>query len=169
MNDPIVRPQTSTWREAQQREFAHALRTTIAAVASLLIGRLFRLPESYWAAITTIVVMQSTLGAAWTASRQRLAGTALGAAVGALLATYKPESAIAFGIGIFGTGIVCAWLGISRNAYRYAGITVAIVVLISHAGPAWRIALHRFFEISVGIAVALAVTALWPEAPAPAP
>jgi len=30
-------------------------------------------------------------------------------------------------------------------------------------GPAWVIAAHRFAEVSIGIAVGLIVTALWPE------
>jgi uncharacterized membrane protein YccC len=167
MNDQITAPHPRTWWQANQRELAHALRTTVAALASLLIGRLFRLPESYWAAITTIVVMQSTLGAAWKISKQRLLGTSLGAIIGAFLATYKPESAIAFGAGVLIAGIICAFLHVERAAYRYAGITIAIVVLIAHTGPAWRIALHRFVEISIGIAVALSITALWPETPAP--
>lgn len=29
--------------------------------------------------------------------------------------------------------------------------------------PAWRIAFHRFAEVSVGIAVALVMTVVWPE------
>ncbi len=31
----------------------------------------------------------------------------------------------------------------------------------SHSG--WTIALHRFFDVILGIAVGLAATALWPE------
>lgn len=159
----MVEAKQTGWLAANEQEFVHALRTTVAAVASLLIGRLFRLPESYWAAITTIVVMQSTLGAAWTTSRQRLAGTAIGAFIGALFATYVGASVAAFGSGVLIAGIICALLHIERNAFRYAGITVAIVVLIAHTEPAWIIALHRFFEISIGIAVGLALTAIWPE------
>lgn len=164
----MAEPENTKWLDANKRELLHAVRTTVAAVASLLIGRLLRLPESYWAPITTIVVMQSTLGAAWTISRQRLAGTALGAAVGALLATYAPGSVWAFGTGILVVGIICALLRIERNAFRYAGITVAIVVLIARTQPAWTIAIHRFIEISIGIAVGLIVTAVWPEQPSPA-
>jgi len=43
---------------------AHALRTAVAALASVLVARLFRLPEVYWAPITTLVITQSSLGAA---------------------------------------------------------------------------------------------------------
>jgi uncharacterized membrane protein YccC len=152
------------WLNVERREWVHATRTTVAAVASVLIARAFRLPESYWAAVTTMVVMQSTLGAALTVSKQRLAGTALGAAMGALLATYFGSNVFVFGAGLFALGAFCAALHIERNAFRYAGITLVIVQLVARSEPAWIAATHRFFEISVGIVVGLVVTAVWPEA-----
>ena len=138
-------------------------RTAVAAITSLLIARLFKLPEAYWAAVTTIVVMQSTVGAALTISGQRFVGTALGAALGALLVTYFGSSITAFAAGVFLAGIICAALGLHRNAYRFAGITVAIVMLASGDRPAVRMAVHRFVEVSIGIAVGVILTALWPE------
>ncbi|MDR3721720.1 MAG: hypothetical protein P4L00_08985 [Candidatus Acidoferrales bacterium] len=54
---------------------------------------------------------------------------------------------------------------IERNAYRYAGITLVIVMLIARTQPVWIVAIHRFVEISVGIAVSLLLTAVWPESP----
>jgi hypothetical protein len=60
-----------------RQSLIHATRTTVAAVASLYVARLCRLPEAYWAAVTTLVVMQSSLGAALKISGERLAGTAL--------------------------------------------------------------------------------------------
>jgi len=142
-------------------------RTAVAAMASLLIARLFKLPQAYWAAVTTMVVMQSTLGAALTISGQRFVGTALGAAMGALLATYFGSSITAFTAGVFVAGTICAALRLHRNAYRFAGITLAIVMLVSGARPAVVLAVHRFIEVSIGIAVGLILTALWPE-PQPA-
>jgi len=146
-----------------KRDVIHVARTTVAAVVSLLVARLFKLPESYWAAVTTIVVMQSTLGAAFTVSWYRFVGTAIGAAAGALLATYFGSNTVIFGIGIFLLGLICAALKLDRAAYRFAGITLAITMLVAYAGAAWVVAVHRFFEVSVGIAVALALTAIWPE------
>jgi uncharacterized membrane protein YgaE (UPF0421/DUF939 family) len=142
---------------------AQAARTAVAAVVSLLVARLFRLPEAYWAPISTLVVMQSTLGAALPISAQRLAGTAVGAAFGALLGTYFQGNFMVFGIGVLAIGILCAGFRVERSAYRYASITLAIVMLISRPTSEWVIAIHRFFEVSIGIAVGLAVTALWPE------
>jgi uncharacterized membrane protein YccC len=151
------------WPHVDQKEIIHAVRTAIAAVASLLIARLFRLPEAYWAAIATLIVMQSTLGAAWTVSKDRLAGTALGATAGAVLATYTGSSVTSFGVGLFALGVLCDIFRITRAAYRYAGITLVIVMLIASTQRPWVIALHRFVEISVGIAVGLILTAVWPE------
>jgi uncharacterized membrane protein YgaE (UPF0421/DUF939 family) len=141
----------------------HPARTAVAAVLSLLVARAFKLPEAYWAAVTTIVVMQSTLGAAVKVSGQRFAGTAIGAAAGALIAMYLPPRAIVFGGGIFALGLVCALLNLDRAAYRFAGITLAIILLIGHDKAAWVAAIHRFVEVSIGIAMGLVVTALWPE------
>ncbi len=149
-----------------RQDVIHAVRTTIAAVASLLIARLFKLPEAYWAAITTLVVMQSSLGAALTVSWQRFVGSAIGAAAGALFATYFGSNTAMFGVGIFVMGIVCAALRLDKVAYRFAGITLAIIMLVAHAAPAWIVAIHRFIEVAVGIAVGLALTAVWPEDPA---
>jgi uncharacterized membrane protein YccC len=66
----------------------HSGRTAVASVASLLVARLFRLPEAYWAPITTLVITQSSLGAALAVSWQRFVGTVLGTVIGAVLASY---------------------------------------------------------------------------------
>ena len=50
-----------------------------------------------------------------------------------------------------------------RSAFRFAGITLAIIMLIPRAMSVLVAAVHRFTEVSVGIAVGLALTALWPE------
>jgi uncharacterized membrane protein YccC len=145
----------------------HAARTAVAATVSLAIAKLVRLPESYWAAITTLVVMQSTLGAELAVSAQRLLGTALGAILGALLAAFGPATVVVFAVAVFGTGVLCALLGVDRSAYRFASIEIAIISLIVRVAPPWVVAAHRFLEVSAGIVVALAVTAIWPEREAP--
>jgi len=151
------------WLHVDRQDFIHAARTAIAAVASLLVARLFRLPEAYWAAIATMIAMQSTLGAAWTVSRDRFAGTVLGAASGALLLTYAGGNIAAFGAALFLLGPICAALRVEQPAYRYAGITLIIVMMIAHTQSPWMVAAHRFAEISIGLAVGLVLTAIWPE------
>jgi uncharacterized membrane protein YccC len=141
----------------------HSARTALAATASLITARALGFPEAYWAPITSMVVTQSTLGATWTVSRQRFAGTALGAALGALLLTHLGGGIAVFGAFVFALGLLSAIPHLDRTAYRFAGITLAIVVLAAHADTAWTVAMDRFFEVSAGITAGLMVTALWQE------
>jgi uncharacterized membrane protein YccC len=141
----------------------HSARTAVVAVASLLTARLFRLPEVYWAPITTVVITQSSLGAALTVSGQRFVGTFLGVVVGAIVASYFGPHVLVFGACVFLLGLVCAAAHADRSAYRFSGIALAIVLLIPRTRPPWQIAFHRFAEVSIGIGVALIFAWVWPE------
>jgi len=154
----------------KSRVLVHSARTAVAAVASLLVARVFRLPEVYWAPITTLVITQSSLGAAFAVSWRRFVGTAIGAIVGAIVAPRVELRTLAFGLSVFVLGLLCAAARVDRSAYRFAGVTVAIVLLVpGREAPAWQIAFHRFAEVSVGIGVALILAWLWPESEEEAP
>jgi uncharacterized membrane protein YgaE (UPF0421/DUF939 family) len=140
-----------------------ALRTTVAAVLAMLLARLLKLPEFYWAPISAIVIIQSTIDPK-TLAWQRFAGTALGAAMGALIGTVFPASPTktwVYAGAIFLAGVLCVLLRF-RGAYRFAAITLSIILLIAHTRVAWIVAWHRFAEVSLGIAVALTIALLWP-------
>jgi uncharacterized membrane protein YgaE (UPF0421/DUF939 family) len=139
-------------------------RTALATVISMLLAQLLKLPEFYWAPISTIVILLSTTDP-FTLAWQRFVGTALGAALGALIATsmhlgWSPLLWLVYGLGILVAGVLSALLRIG-TAYRFTAITLTIVLLIPHTASPWIVAWHRFVEVSVGIAVALAVTAIW--------
>jgi uncharacterized membrane protein YgaE (UPF0421/DUF939 family) len=141
----------------------HSARTAVAAVVSVLVARLFGLPEAYWAPITTLVITQSSLGAAFTVSWQRFLGTALGAVVGAIVASYFGPHLLVFGACVFILGLLRAMARLDLSAYRFGGVTLAIVLLVPRTGPAWQIAFHRFAEVTVGLGVALILAWVWPE------
>jgi len=147
----------------ERTSILHIARTTIAALASQLIAQALHMPEPYWATVTTIVIMQSSLGAAWMVSWKRLEGTVLGAVVGGALASHFGGNLTGFGVAMVGTGLVCLVLGLDRTSYRFAGITLAIIMLVTRAQSAWIIAAHRFVEVALGIAVGPVLAALWPE------
>ena len=131
------------------------VRAAVAAVLSVLAAHLLRLPEFYWAPISALVVLLSTtnpLDSAW----QRFAGTAVGAAMGALIASFVHPTWLIYGVAVLVCGLVCALLRL-RASFRIASITLTIILLIPHGGSQWVIALHRFIEVSIGIAVALAL------------
>jgi len=136
-----------------------SLRVAVASVCSMLLARSLKLPEFYWAPISTIVILLSTvnpLTLAW----QRFVGTAVGAIVAAVIASFFPTSWLIYGVGIFVCGILSAILRLG-GAYRFAAITLSIVLLIAHERAPWIVATHRFVEVSLGIAVALVVTLVW--------
>lgn len=131
------------------------VRAAVAAVLSVLAAHLLRLPEFYWAPISALVVLLSTtnpLDSAW----QRFAGTAVGAALGALIATFVHPTWLIYGVAVLVCGMVCAMLRL-QTSFRIAAITLTIILLIPHTGSQWVVALHRFIEVSLGIAVALAL------------
>src|SRR5215467_12003027 len=138
----------------------NSARVTVATVVSLLLARSLKLPEFYWAPISTIVILLSTINPL-TLAWQRFAGTALGAALGALIATYVHSNWLVYGVGLFICGILSSLLRVG-SAYRFAAIAMSIVLLIAHDRPPWVVATHRFIEVSVGIAVALLATIVWP-------
>jgi len=72
--------------------------------------------------------MQSTLGTILLISVERIAATALGALAGALLATYFTGNLVIFATAVFVLGLLCAAFRMEKTAYRYASVTLAIIV-----------------------------------------
>jgi uncharacterized membrane protein YccC len=140
---------------------AHVRLVAIAALVSYLVAALFRLPEAYWAPMSTLIVMQITFSAALPVAVQYVAGTAAGAAVGATIDAYVHQSVWAFVTAVVFIGCLCVVLRVERSSFRYASITLVIVMLVPRSMSGWSVALHRFFEVSIGIAVGLALFAIW--------
>jgi uncharacterized membrane protein YgaE (UPF0421/DUF939 family) len=144
-----------------------SVRTAFAAVVALLLARLLNMPESYWAPISTIVIIQSTIPP-MTLGWQRFLGTALGAVLAATLATIFVHPSVIVFVCVYALGVLLcglfAYLLRAGGAYRFAAITLSIILLIPHIRAPWIVAWHRFLEVSLGIAVALVVTVAWPVA-----
>src|SRR5947208_1925184 len=152
-----------SWQKENLPAIGHSVRTALAATASVIVARLVQMPEAYWAAIATLVVMQSSLGATLTLSIERVVATALGASVGAVEANYCGANLAAFMVAIFFIGLLSFGFRLEKTAYRYASVTLTVIVLIPGPHPAWVVAVPRFIEVSVGFIVALAVVAFWPD------
>jgi uncharacterized membrane protein YgaE (UPF0421/DUF939 family) len=110
-----------------------------------------------------LVITQASLGSTLAVSWQRFIGTPLGAAIGGLVATYFRPDVLVFGSSTFVLGLFCAALRADRRAYRFGRVTLAIVLLVSRVESYWLVAFQRFAEVSIGIAVALVMTVVWPE------
>jgi uncharacterized membrane protein YccC len=155
--------QLRKWVIAQDNppSIAHVVLSALTAVVSYVIARLFRLPEAYWAPMSTLLVMQLTLSAAFPIAVQYVVGTAVGAAVGAVADIYFHTSVSAFGAAIVLVGLLCVALRVERSAFRYTSVTLAMVMLVPRSTSGRLVALHRFFEVSIGIAVGLVIFTVW--------
>src|SRR2546428_8444077 len=124
-----------SWQKENLPSIGHSIRTAVAATLSVIVARLAQMPEVYWAAIATLVVMQSTLGATLTLSIERIVATAVGASVGALEANYFRANLVAYAVAIFFVGLLSFAFRLEKTAYRYASITLTIIVLIPRSAP----------------------------------
>jgi Fusaric acid resistance protein-like len=107
------------------------------------------MPLAYWAAIATLVVIQSSLGATLTLSIERIIATTVGASVAAVEANYFGANLVAFMVAIVIIGLLSYGFRLERTAYRYASVTLAIIVLIPRSNPAWiccSASIHRGFS-----------------------
>jgi uncharacterized membrane protein YccC len=135
----------------------HGLKTAIAAAICLALVRAFRFPQGYWACISTIVVMQSETAATLAASRDRLAGTAIGALVGWGASEIWHGHLYVYAAAVFVCMVVPEAFGL-KVAGRLAGVAASIVLLVPSTASHWKVARDRFLEVSFGIVVALLVS-----------
>src|SRR5260370_8044599 len=66
-----------SWQKENLPSMGHSIRTAVAATLSVVVARLVHMPEAYWAAIATLGVMQSSLGATLTLSTHLILTTTL--------------------------------------------------------------------------------------------
>ena len=163
INNSDINEQLRAWVIAKDNppSVGQVVLTAVASIVSYFIARLFGLAEAYWAPMATLIVMKLTLSSALPVAVQYVAGTAVGAAIGAVADVYFHTSVWAFGVAVVLVGLLCVALHVVRSAFRHASVTLAIVMLVPRSTSGRLVALHRFFEVSIGIAVGLALFAIW--------
>src|SRR3974377_1827139 len=145
-----------TWE--RKRLLIHAAKTALAAALCWWLALRFGWRDGYWGSISAIIVLQSNVGATVNASRERLLGALIGAALGFSFSLFGvlPWNFI---LAVLTAIILCGLLGL-RNSSRLAGVTIAIIMLVQKDGPRWGLAAERIGEVILGIVVALAITTL---------
>ncbi|SMO40763.1 FUSC family protein [Paracoccus laeviglucosivorans] len=153
-----------------------ALQLFAAAAISLILAVQLGLQNPFWAAMPVWVVAQPHREDLLLRAVMRVAGTALGAAIGWLALT-QLAGELAHGIVlVLAVGIATAatyWIG---TAYSYgallAGITVAVVLVPSmdHHVEATAFALDRIWCTLIGVIAVTAITFVFtPRRPEPMP
>jgi uncharacterized membrane protein YccC len=142
-------------------ELRHALRVVSAVIATYLVVKLLGLPQGWWAVITALLVVQTSVGGSLKAALDRLWGTVAGALYGALVAIAIPHvTDLGLGLAIAVAILPLAYLAAINAMFRVAPVTALIVMLpiYGHAGNPFLSAFDRVIEIIIGNIVALAVT-----------
>ncbi len=151
-----------TWQSAPMR---HALRAAVTVVPLLAWTLSRHQTFAHWAAITAVLCLQPYFSATWSRAAERIAGTACGGVVAALIgmvAQTRIELALAmFPLTIFAFAI----RGVSFGAFT-AALTPMIVLLVEQIAPGANelaIAISRVGYTLLGGGVAIAAGLfLWP-------
>ncbi|HEX7391071.1 MAG TPA: FUSC family protein [Acidiphilium sp.] len=161
----ILRPVITnlTWSSVPLR---HAART--ALVTTPVLGFVFWLGNEFghWLAITVIVVLQPYFAGTWVRALERVAGTAAGGVIAALIGLLCHTQMELAAAMVPLTMLAFAMRGVNYSAY-IAILTPMVVLLIEQIAPGadeWRIALSRVgFTIAGGLLAVAANLALWPS------
>jgi uncharacterized membrane protein YccC len=141
-------------------ELRHALRVVTAVITAFLAVRLLGLPQGWWAVITALLVVQTSVGGSLKAALDRLWGTIAGAVYGAIVAIIIPHvTDVGLGVAIAVAILPLAYLAAINPMFRVAPVTALIVMLpiYGYAGNPLASAFDRVIEITIGNIVALAI------------
>jgi uncharacterized membrane protein YccC len=139
-----------------------AARITIAAVAAYMVAVAINLPESLWAVITGLIVVQMSVGGTIGAGLDRLAGTLVGALVGGAAASAHAQwSVLPVGFLLLISVAPLSLFVVKRPSYRIAPVTAALMLLLVHdPAPPLTVAFDRVIEITIGCLIGFAVSML---------
>ncbi|MDO3408264.1 aromatic acid exporter family protein [Saccharibacillus sp. CPCC 101409] len=133
------------------------IKTALAVFICVLISYALDLEYPFYAAIATIIAMESSITSSYVAGKNRTMGTLVGAAFGGLFAFVAPHNALLSAIGIVCVIYVCNLLKWNKSV-SIAGIVFLAIMLNLHPGEgAFTYALHRVLDTLLGIGVAVLV------------
>jgi uncharacterized membrane protein YgaE (UPF0421/DUF939 family) len=115
------------------------------------------LTETYWAPIAAVVVLYPDRETTKKAAVERFVGTVIGSLIGWASAAYWHQNVVLYGLAILVAVGFCYLLRL-ENASRLCAVAVTVITVIPRAEPAHLVALHRFVEVSYGVACALLYT-----------
>lgn len=134
-----------------------ATRTLVSVFLSDAVSRLFGLHEAGWALITAAIVTSASVSSTWTAGRDQIIGTLIGAAagsaaIGLTLLGYPKMPVFALLLAPL------ALLAAARPTLRLTCVTLIVVFLFPSPGNPFERPFDRVTAILIGAAVSLVVS-----------
>ena len=157
------------WLRRHGAELRLSARMTAAGLVAFALAELLQLSQGYWAVLSAVIVIQSSVGGSLKASLDRFVGTFGGAVFGAVVALLIPhQNVLVLGIALLVAIAPLALLSAVNASFRIAPVTAVIVLLGSSSqqtGPLGS-AMARVIEIGIGCAVGFSVSLLVLPTPA---
>jgi uncharacterized membrane protein YccC len=141
-------------------ELQLVVRALVAAALSLFVGELLALPQSFWAVITALIIVQGSVGGTLTAGLNRLLGTLAGAVLGAAAVLARELWHLPQMLLLLVAVAPVALLAAIRPSFRVAPITAAIVLFTNNGASPIASATDRVVEISLGTFIGVVVSIL---------
>ncbi|CAN5133067.1 FUSC family protein [soil metagenome] len=144
--------------------FRHSLRLTVVLVIGYIIGEYFELQNAYWILLTIIVIMRPSYGLTKTRSKQRTAGTVIGAAIaiGIVFLTQNPVIYAVLSV----TTLITAFAMVQKN-YKTSAIFVTLSVVFIYAllePNVLEVIQYRVIDTLIGAALAtIGNIFIWPS------
>jgi len=139
-----------------------SIRAGTAAALSVVVAYVLGLEFPLYALIAAIIVTDLSAQRTRQLGLQRLIGTIIGAALGAVVSTGANHLAhvgpLVIAVGVFAAMLVSNLLCL-KDAAKLAGYVCGIV-LLDHNDHPWSYALYRFVETVIGIGAAVAVSVI---------
>lgn len=144
-----------------------ALGAAFATVSAVLLADWLNLAHPYWAGITALVVSRTTFAASLTKGALRIVGTVVGCMLALVLIgacinnTFAMLCLIFFAASI--STIVTANRGRDGYAWSMGGFMIVLVAIssLNSPGSVFDFAIYRSMEISLGVIVAVSMSAIF--------
>lgn len=141
-------------------KLGYAVRMFVGAAIAYGFSLLLHAPEAYWSLVTVFVVTQPHAAETFTASRDRVIGTLIGASFGLVAIELRrlglPTVPLFAAALVPLTLISAVWPNL-----RISCVTLTIVFLVPAPGFGFTQPLYRIAEIVIGVLASLLVTWIW--------
>lgn len=132
------------------------IKTAVAVMISILISKLLNMEYPFYTAIASIISMQSSVEASFTAGRNRMLGTFIGALIGFMLSSIMPGNIILIGVGIIAVIYICNIFNWEQSTSIACVVFCAIMMNLKGGSPFFY-SINRLSDTFIGIIVAVGV------------
>jgi uncharacterized membrane protein YccC len=138
-------------------QLGQAARILAACALAYSVSWLCGLPEIYWSLVTVVIVTHPDLPSTVTASRDRVIGTLIGAAVGALAILGRGHGLSTLPLYVIGL-VPLVLLTAAWESLRLSCITFTIVFLAPAGASSFALPMLRVVEIVIDTVAALVLS-----------